>query len=152
MINNYAKKLLSKNWTELTNPIKDIKKKDPGVYLISWDEKELEGEKVLLKDVYYIGMTNSKGGVKSRLKQFWNGITKGRSHSGGNRWYKENGEYKSSDNKKFYYAYVQIECEVDKSKRKPKHLRKMGDVAKLEYELMALYKQKTGKEPKGNKK
>ncbi len=152
MIKKYAKELLSKNWTELTNPIKDIKKKDPGVYLISWYEKELEGEKVQLKDVYYIGMTNSKGGVKSRLKQFWNGITKGRSHSGGNRWYINNGEYKSSDNKKFYYAYVQIECTVDKEERNAADLRKMGNVTKLEYEMMALYKESENKEPAGNKK
>jgi len=47
---------------------------------------------------------------------------------------------------------VQIECNVDKADREPKDLRKMGDVTKLEYEIMALYKKKTGKEPKENKK
>ena len=47
---------------------------------------------------------------------------------------------------------MQIECNVDKADREPKDLLKMGDVTKLEYEIMALYKKKTGKEPKENKK
>lgn len=155
MTKNYAKKLLSKNWTELTKAINEIEKIYPGVYLISWSREELEGEKVQLKDVYYIGMTNAKGGVKSRLKQFRNGIIKGVGHSGGNRWRKEKNkgkEYDQKNGKKFYSAYVQIECIVIKGVRSADDLRKMGNITKLEYEMMALYKKETGGEPEGNKK
>lgn len=146
--------LLKVKETKKGNSFNLIEKNWPGVYVIAWANENILGEKVNWDDIYYIGMSNAKAGVKGRLKQFWNGITKGTGHSGGNRWFNINGKYNNTNsNKKFYFAYILIEdCNVDKTERKPPDLRKMGEVAKLEYDLMAKYKEKTEKEPEGNKK
>jgi hypothetical protein len=55
--------------------------------------------------------------------------------------------------KHFYVAAITIPCEVKKSKRGPEDLRKMGDVACLEYYALARVKEeKQGWEPELNVK
>jgi hypothetical protein len=153
MKNREAEQICKEKWKILTKKgIDAIKHKDPGVYVISWSKIDLNNKCVTCEEVYYIGMSNAKAGVRGRLKQFWNGITNGVGHSAGNRWKENNGKYNPKDKKKFYFSYILYKCIVNKKDRTPNDLRIMGNVTKLEYELMALYKENMDKEPKGNKK
>jgi hypothetical protein len=100
-------------------------------------------------------MSNAKNGVKSRLKQFLLGVEKGTSHSAGMRFKKEKDQKEWNSN--FYFAAKGYECNVIKTaigdqSRDANDLRIMGDVAKLEYELLAIYKEVMNKEPDLNKK
>ena len=114
-LRNTAIKILKEKWELVQSNTKEIvKSKNPGVYVIAWSEKDLSKEQVKWEDVYYIGMSNAKAGVQGRLKQFWNGVTKGTGHSAGNRWYKNNGKYELRKGNTFYYAYILIECNVHK--------------------------------------
>lgn len=148
--------LISKKWVRLEKPDELDKCRFPGVYILSYSNLDLESKTIDIKDIYYVGMSNSLGGVKQRLKQFIRAIETGKSHSGGNRFFdKVNNktpysELKSS--KKFFVQSLSLTCEVDKNKRKPEDLIKMGEVAKFEYEVLAYIKDKLGKEPELNKK
>lgn len=55
----------------------------PGVYMMAISRKDLTGKIPEYKDVSYIGMTNSKAGLKSRWWQFHRSITGYGGHSGG---------------------------------------------------------------------
>jgi len=120
----------------------------PGVYMIAITYKSLKGKKPHYKDdIRYIGMTNSRGGLKSRLKQF-NASIHGKKlrHCGADRICIKLGKYKKW-NKKLFVCVHPIRCETNKEKRTPKDLRKMGQCTKLEYDAIAQIKQETGKEP-----
>lgn len=150
--------LLNRRWVTLDD--KNIDKlKDarcPGVYVLAYSDKNMMGKEIKIKDIFYVGMSNSKGGVKQRLKQFLTGIEKNTNHSAGMRFLKEhaNGVPWSKFKKRntFYVASFSIPCEVSKDKRTADDLRTMGIVAKLEYDVLAFIKEKTGEEPKLNKK
>ncbi|MDB4754896.1 hypothetical protein OAF80_00410 [bacterium] len=150
--------ILTLKWIPLNREtIKDLKNgKYPGVYVLAISSENNITDKVVeMKDVFYIGMSNAKNGVKSRLKQFLLGVEKGTSHSAGMRFKKEKDQKEWNSN--FYFAAKGYECNVvkttngDKS-RGANDLRIMGDVAKLEYELLAIYKEVMNKEPDLNKK
>lgn len=150
-------KLLSFKWQKLDNEFASITNgESPGVYLLAYTNKKLLGKNIALKDIYYVGMSNSKKGVKNRLKQFINGIEKGYGHSAGNRFYSENGQNKpyskTKDKKKFYYVSLSFLCNVSKDFRTPNDLKIMGNIAKLEYYILAHIKDKTSCEPLLNKK
>lgn len=150
--------LFSGKWSEFD--MKNIKKEEnvfcPGVYLIAYSDVNLEGGGINSKDVFYVGMANSKRGVFQRLRQFYQGITINRSHSGGKRFFREYAGGVSygvlNNRKKFYFSFLSIPCEVLKSERLGDDLRIMGEVAKLEYDVLAYIKDKTDKEPELNKK
>ncbi len=98
-------------------------------------------------------MSNSLGGIKQRLKQFINGTIKGRGHSAGNRLFKKENPFDIVGyDKTFFVASLSLPCIVNKNKRISRDLRRMGDVAKFEYEVIAFVKEKLGKEPALNKK
>lgn len=96
-------------------------------------------------------MSNAKMGVKSRIKQFINGIEKNGSHSAAMRFYKENSEGIAFSDcnhpEKFYIVSSTFKCDVDKRTRTPDDLRIMGDICKLEYFLLAHIKEVTNAEP-----
>lgn len=130
----------------------------PGIYAIAIKGINLAGKSLDYNDVIYIGMTNSQGGIKSRLKQFDNSIRGNPGHSGGRSVYYGNnyceglGEYNQdwgNNRIKPFVAIMPIEC--DTVNRTPNDLRKMGIVACLEYIAFARYKEVTGDEkPKYN--
>ena len=101
-------------------------------------------------------MSNSRGGVKSRVNQFRQAIEKGYGHSGGDRFFKKYLKKKpfskTKTRKKFYIASVNLRCDVNKDSRAPKDLRIMGKVAMLEYAVLAHIKQRIRREPELNKK
>ena len=165
MSEDNLKKLFQKKWENLYEYLDQNKGcKFPGVYILAYTPKDLKkDEKIKHKDVFYVGMSNSQGGVNQRLREFKRAIEGKGSHSGGNRFYREwmkgkpFSQHKGKE--KFFVAMVTIPCNVHKNKTKknsktrtPKDLRKMGEVAKLEYDVLSDVLKKTGKEPDLNEK
>ena len=149
--------LLKQRWTDLLKNYKVLEDNNcPGIYILAYTDKNLEGKQIKIKDIFYVGMTNSRGGLKQRLKQFIDGIHKGYGHSAGNRFFSDYSGGKSfgiaRHKKTFFVALLSLPCRVYKNDRTPEDLRKMGEVAKFEYEVMAYIKEKLGKEPELNKK
>ena len=64
----------------------------PGVYLLAFTNQPLKGRGAHVDHVYYVGMSNSAGGVRGRMEQFKHAIEKGGRHSGGKNFYKWNAE------------------------------------------------------------
>jgi len=151
------RKILNKKWKPLLDSYKNIEDGNyPGIYLLAFTDKNIEGEKVKPSDIYYVGMSNARKGLKSRVKQFLNGIEKNGSHSAGMRFYKENSNgiafSESIHKEKFYVVTSTFKCDVHKLTRTPNDLRIMGDICKLEYDIIAHIKEVTNEEPKLNKK
>mgnify|MGYP001613016961 FL=1 len=149
--------LFNKKWTNLLRNYRTLEDSNyPGVYILAFAEGDLEGQSITIEDIFYVGMSNSRGGVKQRLKQFIDAINKNRNHSAGNRFFQEYCKGISFDiaghNKTFFVASLSLPCNVRKGDRSPEDLRKMGEVAKFEYAVMACIKDKLGKEPELNKK
>ncbi len=141
--------LLSRKWALLTRKnVKAIGNSYPGVYILAYTEKDIKDQVPALHDVYYIGMSNAKAGLQSRLNQFMDGIEKGKGHSAGNRFFKKinNGiPYSGSSKKeKLYFCALTIETNGYKETRTPEDLRMMGEICRLEYYLMAKFKSQFG--------
>lgn len=150
-------KVFNKKWKPLQNNYKDIEDGIyPGVYLLAFTNQNLERKKAEPRDVYYVGMSNARKGLESRIKQFINGIEKNGSHSAGMRFFKEESNgipfSKSNHTRKFYLVSLTFKCDVNKLTRTPNDLRIMGDICKLEYDLLAYIKEVTTNEPVLNKK
>lgn len=147
--------LLNKTWEDLIKNI-DSLEVYPGVYILALTDEDLMGKPIDLNDIFYVGMTNAREGIKGRLNQFLYSIEKGKGHSGGNRFLKDylHGISFSNSNfkKRFFVAYLCLPCNVEKKERSPEDLRKMGEVAKFEYEVLAYIKEKLNREPELNKK
>lgn len=141
------------NWILWENRKKYAQRNNPGIYMISITNKNLQGKKVNFKDVSYIGMTNSHGGLISRWKQFDNSIHNKScpGHSGGRKVYKELGSY-DKWTKKLHVCAMPIKCNVNKKNRTPEDLIKIGEIAYLEYKALSEFKKTQGKEPKYNTK
>ena len=125
--------------------------KYPGIYLIAITNFNINGKRPNFKDVVYVGMTNSKGGLSARLKQFDTSIKGKSAHSGGTRIYNDLKSY-NDWTKKLFVSTRQIKCNTDKHTRKPHDLRNMGKCTALEYEILAEFKEKIKNEPKYNLK
>lgn len=151
-----VEELLKKKWIKLDNYKELPDSQDPGVYILAYTNKKLENADIKIEDIFYVGMSNSLGGVKQRLGQFINGIEKNIGHSAGMRFFKEymkNSSFSKSKQKmNFFVASLSIPCEVSKDKRTSSDLLAMGEVAKFEYSVLAHIKEKLGKEPMLNKK
>jgi len=124
--------------------------KYPGVYALAYTGSDISNKKfTYLPEIIYFGMTNAKGGLKSRLNQFDRTIKGGSGHGGGHRV-----RFKHSNYSKFVrFLYVSVmphECNVESND--PKDLRIMGDVEKQEYECFALFVERFGELPEFNDK
>lgn len=138
------------SWTKWKN--RDFLKgnKYPGIYCIAISGKDLSKQKFeWISQITYVGMTNSKGGLKSRLKQFDNTIIGKKGHGGADRFrYKYENYQKLID--KLYVSICHFECDVNSNT--PKDLRIMGEVAKFEYDCFAEYVERFGGLPEFNNK
>jgi hypothetical protein len=95
-------------------------------------------------------MTNSKAGLNGRLKQFDDTISGKRvSHGGADRVRFEHRQYLKLV-AKLYVSVRSVACDVESNR--PRDLRRMGDVAKLEYTCLAAYARLFGRLPKFNNK
>lgn len=109
----------------------------PGVYALAKTLKPIGGTRfTYIKEIVYFGMTNSKGGLRSRLKQFDNVMLGKRGHGGADRFLFKFPNVRRL-RKQLYVAISVTECDV--SSNSPKDLLLMGNVAKQEYECWAKY-------------
>ena len=134
---------------EQRNSIKNIS--FPGIYVIARSKENLSDKKLkLIKEIIYIGMTNSKGGLKQRLKQFNNTITTGKKGHGG----ADRIKYKFRDHKNLIPClYVSVfQKSINTKNPSPEDYIKMGEIAALEYDAFAWYLKKFHKLPKFNDK
>ncbi|MDE0540489.1 MAG: hypothetical protein OXH94_17380 [Rhodospirillales bacterium] len=155
-----SKRLLERLFAERWCPFHEFMDRreeldSPGVYVLAYSGRDLDGRTVQADEVFYVGMSRAVGGLRSRLKQFQSGIENGKSHSAAGRFFRDHsrsrGYTKLRSNKKLFAAALCIPCEVKKDRRTAKDLRLMGQVARLEYEVLAHIKELTGKEPELNK-
>ena len=122
----------------------------PGVYAIAISKRDISGTSFTWNpNIAYVGMTNTKGGLKSRLYQFDVTIKGGRGHGGAHRFRFKHPKYNSLV-RNLYVAVRPFKCQV--TSETPKDLRVMGDVAKFEYECFALYVEAYGQLPEFNDK
>jgi len=122
----------------------------PGVYALAISAHGISGDAFSwLPEIVYVGMTNAKGGLKSRLGQFENTIKGGDGHGGAQRV-----RFKHPDYPKLtaamYVSVCAFPCNV--TSEEPADLRIMGDVAKHEYECFAIFREKFGALPEFNNK
>jgi len=119
--------------------------KFPGVYVIALSEKNLASTPFeWSEEIIYIGMTNSKGGLKSRLQQFENTIKGKSGHGGAERVRHKHGDY----NLLVPGLFVPVNyTECDVSSNKSSDLQLMGKVAQQEYECFAVFVEKFPNHP-----
>ena len=157
-VENLLERLLSKKWTKLPTHRPSIEQGEcPGVYLLAFTLEHLAGQKIKLCDVFYVGMSNARRGVNGRLKKFADAIEgKPAKHVAGKRFFKnwcKGITYSQLPcDKQFFVTGIPVPCQVKKAERGPEDLRKMGNVAALEYYVLAAVEEKTGSEPRSNKK
>ena len=122
----------------------------PGVYALAILATDLSGQTFDWQpEIAYIGMTNSRGGLRSRLKQFDNAVNWKEGHGGASRVrykYKEYSELVPN----LYVSVCSVKCNVKSNT--PLDLRLMGEVAKFEYECLARFVEKFGRLPEFNDK
>jgi hypothetical protein len=122
----------------------------PGVYALAISSTDISGTSFSwLKEIFYIGMTNSKGGLKSRLQQFDNTINGGYGHGGGQRVRFKHANYARLKSR-LYVSVHSWDCDV--TSNKPGDLRMMGEIAKHEYECFALFVERFDHLPEFNDK
>ncbi len=122
----------------------------PGVYAIARSDKNMDGTAFSWRrEIVYVGMTNAKGGLKSRLQQFDNTIKGKDGHGGGQRVHFKYPNYENLT-PQLYVSVCPYECDV-KSNR-PDDLRVMGEVLKQEYECFAIFAETFNQLPEFNDK
>ncbi len=122
----------------------------PGVYVIALSDKDLSGSAFdWLPEVIYVGMTNSKGGLRSRLQQFDNTIRWREGHDGARRVRHRHGDYATLV-PRLYVSVCARECDVVRASAAD--LRIMGEVARLEYDCLATFVDAFGELPEFNDK
>jgi hypothetical protein len=122
----------------------------PGVYAICVTKSRLASTPFKwLPDICYFGMTNSKGGLRSRLRQFDRTLRVAIAHGGADRFRFKHEDY-AKVLPRLYVAVISVEASVDDPK--PHDLRAMGGVAYLEYECLARYHAKFGCLPAFNQR
>jgi hypothetical protein len=156
-IKELIKSLLSTKWISLQSTgLSSREGKYPGVYILAYSNDNLEGKEIDLNEIFYVGMSNSLGGVNQRLKQFLAGIEKDCCHSAARRFFRDYADSipysKLESRKTFYVAYISNKCQVTKASRTSEDLRMMGEVTRLEYYVLAHIKEMLGREPELNKK
>jgi hypothetical protein len=101
------------------------------------------------KEIFYIGMTNSMGGIAARLRQFDRTLDGKLAHGGADRVRLKHPNYRTLV-PHLYVAVAPFDCDVTTSS--PSDLRIMGDVAKFEFDCLAIYVKRYGALPQFNNK
>ncbi|MBK7746482.1 MAG: hypothetical protein IPP57_23285 [Candidatus Obscuribacter sp.] len=111
--------------------------KYPGIYAIAISNQNLHDEPFSVREeIVYFGMTNSTGGLRSRLRQFQSTLKGKKGHGGADRFMGAHSDY-SELVKKLYVAVSYTKCSV--TSNLPHDLLAMGRVVKQEYECLAEY-------------
>jgi len=125
------------NWQHWQDRNQLYNLKYPGIYILLYTQNDISSTRFdWKKDIIYVGMTNSKGGLKSRLQQFENTIAGKTGHGGAERVI-----YKHSNYKKFasnlYVSVCPFICDI--TSNNAKDLLIMGKVVEFEYICFAEY-------------
>lgn len=142
-IEDFVLELFSHKWAPFhsDNALSDPRFRYPGVYLIAYTDRDLEGITIEPGDVFYVGMSNNARGVRSRLKDFKTGLRTGKVHSGAMRFYRDFAHGRAfselADGKKFFFACQSVECNSNKITATPDDWRCMGEVECAEKYAMA---------------
>lgn len=123
--------------------------KYPGVYAIAKSSKDLAGKPFTFrKEIIYFGVTNSKGGLRARLNQFDDTVSKKRiSHGGAERVLFKYQIYDDLE-PELFVAVSHTKCDV--TSKQPKDLRLMGKVLQQEYLCFAEFAERFKKLPEFN--
>ena len=122
----------------------------PGVYAIALSHQDISGTLFSWRsEIIYIGMTNSKGGLKSRLQQFENTIIGKDGHGGAHRVRFKHPDYHTLV-PALFVSVCSHKCNVNSNA--PEDFRIMGDVDKFEYECFAVFTEHFGQLPEFNDK
>jgi len=143
----YEKKF--SDWLAWQERKKIPSKNFPGIYIIALSTRHLAGKLFTWrKEIIYIGMTNSVGGLIGRLAHFDDTISgKKLRHGGADRVRYKHRKYNFLTNQLFV-SVVSFDCDV--SSKLPDDLRMMGKVVEFEYICFAQYAKKFGKLPEFN--
>ena len=124
--------------------------KFPGVYAIARSEHDITGEAFSWRpEIIYIGMTNSRGGLRSRLRQFERTIIGKSGHGGAHRVRFKYPDYNTLV-PTLYVSVRPYKCDVRSNM--PSDLREMGAVAKFEYDCFARFVEEFNRLPEFNDK
>lgn len=120
----------------------------PGVYALRISGKALSGTPFRWSiEIAYFGMTNSVGGLRSRLRKFDNTLLGKSGHGGAARFH-----YRFTDYdllvRNLYVAVVPFNCDVRRCS--PRDLKVMGDVARYEYICLARFVRRYARLPRFN--
>ena len=123
----------------------------PGVYVcaLADDHFNPSSDFEWMRQIIYIGMTNSIGGLKARLKQFDNTIVGKTGHGGADRVRYKHQNYQLLVSN-LYVAVASFKCNVKSSQ--PEDIMIMGEVAKFEYDCFAEFVKNHGCLPEFNDK
>lgn len=123
----------------------------PGVYACALADDSFNSTHGFnwVKQIIYIGMTNSAGGLRARLKQFDNTIVGKTGHGGADRVRYKHRSYERLINS-LYVSVASFPCNVKSNQ--PEDLTVMGKVAKFEYDCFAEFVKNHGILPEFNDK
>ncbi|MGV1017979.1 MAG: hypothetical protein ACOYBW_11460 [Fluviibacter phosphoraccumulans] len=140
------------NWQRFSDVDSKVISEEKGIYAFAISSTDFSNRVFHIDEeaIVYFGMTNSKGGLRSRLRQFRRALfDKGSGHGGAIRF-----RYKQSDaslkrlKKQLYFAVCEYKASSNNSY--VDELRLMGDVARAEYVAFAKYFESYGRLPKYN--
>lgn len=121
----------------------------PGVYVVAISKIDLSGKNFIwMKEIVYVGVTNSVGGLIGRLGNFDETISGRRLHHGGADRVRYKHRNYSSLKKQLFVSIAPFKCDVRSNL--PADLKIMGKVVEFEYLCFAQYAQKFGKLPEFN--
>jgi hypothetical protein len=152
----YIERLMAGTWTDLHGPdaLRGRDLSDPGVYVIAYSGRDLGGLSIDPEDVLYVGMSNNGNGVQDRLHQFMQGLEGTGKHSGARRMYRDyhGGRPYSqmATSGRIFFAAVTLPCNSHKRTATADDYRAMGEVANLEYAVIAHLMERTGRKPELN--
>lgn len=123
----------------------------PGVYAVAISDIDLSGREFSYRqDIAYIGMSNSRRGLRGRLGQFDQTIQRTKClHGGADRMLFSHQMYADLC-PKLFVAMWPVQC--DGNRESTAALRSMAQVAGGEYEAMASYNEQHGRLPQFNRK
>jgi hypothetical protein len=126
--------------------------KYPGVYAIALADENIASTPFAWREeIIYVGVTISKGGLKSRLQQFDNTINGKEGHGGAVRVRFKHRDYNALVSRLFVSVNY-TECDAKPNLPKPSDLRLMGLVLQQEYECFAVFTEKFKRWPEFNNK
>lgn len=136
-------------WRPWAQTVSDTGLTMPGIYAIAVSGADLDGtEYTLRSEIQYFGMTLSRGGLISRLRQF-HGALFGQDGPHGGAW-RFRFDYPNAIWVMDHF-FVSVACyDCDPNRHTPENLRTMGRVLEREYLCFADYKERFGQLPRYN--